>query len=263
MLVSHAWLKQLTGLALEPDEVAARLTSAGLEVDAIHEHGASLEHVVVAEVRSIRPHPKRDKLRLVTVFDGDGEQEVVCGAPNVAAPGGRVALAKLGARLPGGIEIAERDLGGVTSRGMLCSERELAIGTGEEGILVLEPGQRAEPGSPVAAALSLHDRVYELSLTPNRPDCLGHVGVARELCALYGVPFTLPKQAPAARLAAAEAATWPQRDAVFQLPLGTPGAALAGSGISPVRVDIADGARCPRYGAALVHGVTIGPSPFW
>src|SRR5690349_23243800 len=143
MLVSHAWLRELTGLALEPDEVAARLTSAGLEVDAIHEHGTSLEHVVVAEVRSIRPHPKRDKLRLVTVFDGDSEQEVVCGAPNVPAPGGRVALAQLGAKLPGGVEIAERELGGVVSRGMLCSERELAVGTGEDGILVLDPSVRA------------------------------------------------------------------------------------------------------------------------
>jgi phenylalanyl-tRNA synthetase beta chain len=263
MLASNAWLKQLTGLALDPREVAARFTSAGIEVEAIHRHGDGLERVVVAEVRAIRPHPKREKLRLVTVFDGDAEQEVVCGAPNVPAPGGRVALAQLGARLPGGVEIAERDLGGVTSRGMLCSERELAIGTSEEGILVLEPGQGAEPGSPLAAALALHDSVYELSLTPNRPDCLGHVGLARELCALFGAPFKLPVTAPAARLAAAPAGTWPQSSAVFALPLGTPSAAAGNSGLSPVRVDVADGARCPRYGAALVHGLTVGPAPFW
>ena len=263
MLASNAWLKELTGLALDPRDVAARFTSAGIEVEAVHPHGAALERVVVAEVRSMRPHPKREKLRLVTVFDGEGEQEVVCGAPNVPAPGGRVALAQLGAKLPDGMEIAERELGGVVSRGMLCSERELGIGTGEEGILVLDATSKAQPGSKLAGALALHDSVYELSLTPNRPDCLGHVGLARELCALYGKPFALPQPPPAARLAAAEPGTWPQSGSVFRLPLGSPGPVIANSGYAPVRIEIANRERCPRYGAALVHGVAIGPSPFW
>ncbi|HMI91239.1 MAG TPA: phenylalanine--tRNA ligase subunit beta, partial [Polyangiales bacterium] len=263
MLASHAWLKELTGLALDPRDVALRLTAAGIEVEAMHAHGESLERVVVAEVRALRPHPKREKLQLVTVFDGESEQEVVCGAPNVPEPGGRVALAQLGARLPGGLEIAERELGGVVSRGMLCSERELGIGTGEEGILVLDAGSAAQPGSKLAGSLALHDTVYELSLTPNRPDCLGHIGLARELCALYGAPFALPEPRAIARLAAAESGTWPQASSVFALPLGNPAPALANSGFAPVRVEIADGARCPRYGAALVHGVTVGPSPFW
>jgi phenylalanyl-tRNA synthetase beta chain len=262
MLASNAWLKELTGLALDPRDVAVRFTAAGIEVEAMHAHGDGLDRVVVAEVRSIRPHPKREKLQLVTVFDGESEQEVVCGAPNVPAAGGRVALAQLGARLPGGLEIAERELGGVVSRGMLCSERELGIGTGEDGILVLD-GSAAQPGSKLAGALGLHDTVYELSLTPNRPDCLGHVGLARELCALYGKPFALPPPRPVAKLATAEAGTWPQASSVFPLPLGNPGPALVNSGFSPVRIEVADGARCPRYGAALVHGVTVGPSPFW
>src|SRR5262245_58011574 len=192
MLASHQWLMELTGLSTSPEEVARRLTAAGIEVEAMRSVGAQLERVVVAEVRAARPHPKRDKLTLVTVFDGRAEQEVVCGAPNVPAAGGKVVLAQLGARLPGGLVIAERELGGVVCEGMLCSERELDLGSDESGILVLEPGAPARPGAPVAEALSLRDTIYELSITPNRPDCLGHVGLARELCAIFGVPFALP-----------------------------------------------------------------------
>src|SRR5687767_10743154 len=122
MLVSHAWLMELSGLSLDPRTVAERFTAAGLEVEGMLEHGARLQHVVIAEVRSMRPHPRREKLRLVTVFDGSAEHELVCGAPNVPAPGGRVVLAQLGARLPDGLEITPRELGGVVSSGMLCSE---------------------------------------------------------------------------------------------------------------------------------------------
>jgi phenylalanyl-tRNA synthetase beta chain len=263
MLASHTWLQQLTGLDFEPREVARRLTDAGIEVEHVHARGQGLEHIVIAEVRSMRAHPKRDKLRLVTVFDGTSEQEVVCGAPNVPEPGGRVVLAKLGAKLPGGLEIAERELAGVVSRGMLCSERELDAGSDESGILVLDPGVRANPGAAAARALGLTDTIYELSLTPNRPDCLGHLGLARELCALFDAPFTLPRPERDVQLAPAPAALWPQRDAVFELALGQPAANAPALGVSTVRVDIADGTRCPRYGAALVVGVKLAPSPFW
>src|SRR4051812_26935737 len=147
MQASHAWLMQLSGLAVEPAEVAKRLTAAGIEVEAMRHFGAGLERVVIAEVRSMRPHPKREKLRLVTVFDGTAEQEVVCGAANVPAPGGRVVLAQLGAKLPNGVEIAERDLGGISSRGMLCSEIELGTGSDASGILVLPENSTAKPGT--------------------------------------------------------------------------------------------------------------------
>jgi phenylalanyl-tRNA synthetase beta chain len=263
MLASHAWLMQLTGLSAEPAEVARRLTAAGIEVESTQRFGAGLERVVIAEVRGMRPHPKRDKLRLVTVFDGAAEQEVVCGAANVPEPGGRVVLAQLGAKLPNGVEIAERDLGGITSRGMLCSEVELGAGSDASGILVLPADHAAKPGTPVATALDLHDVVYELSLTPNRADCLGHVGLARELCVLFDKPFAPPKPAPLARVASATSELLPQRDAVFSLELGTPRGTSQDSGLRPVRVDVADAARCPRYGAALVYGVTIAQSPFW
>jgi phenylalanyl-tRNA synthetase beta chain len=251
---------ELTGLSADPAEVARRLTSAGIEVEGTRVWGDGLERVVVSEVRSMRPHPKRDKLRLVTVFDGQSESEVVCGAPNVPDPGGRVLLAQLGARLPGGLEIAERDLGGVVSRGMLCSERELDAGSDESGILVLGTGEPARAGTSAADALSLRDTVYELSLTPNRPDCLGHVGLARELCALFDRPFVPPRPARPARVA--DDRLLPQSDATFTFDFGAPNAP-SDDGFRRVRVDIADGSRCPRYAAGLAHGVTIGSSPFW
>jgi phenylalanyl-tRNA synthetase beta chain len=236
MLASHAWLEELTGLSLDPADVARRLTSAGLEVEAVHAHGAGLDKVVIAEVRSTRPHPSRDKLQLVTVFDGAGESEIVCGAPNVPSPGRRVVLAQLGAKLPNGTEIAERALGGVTSRGMLCGETELGVGSDDSGLLIVDQAQheRARPGTPVVEALALADHVYELSVTPNRPDCLGHVGIARELCALLAKPFALPK----------------------------PDIAPARSGEPGIRITIAEPQHCPRYTAALVEGVSIAPSSF-
>jgi phenylalanyl-tRNA synthetase beta chain len=236
MLASHAWLEELTGLSLDPVDVARRLTSGGIEVESVQRHGGALDKVVIAEVRSTRVHPSRDKLQLVTVFDGSSEAEIVCGAPNVPGAGGRVVLAQLGAKLPNGTEIAERALGGVTSRGMLCGETELGVGSDDSGLLIVEQGLHAgaRPGTPVAQALALVDHVYELSVTPNRPDCLGHVGVARELCALLGKPFLLPK----------------------------PASAPARAGEVSIRISIAEPERCPRYTAALVEGVAIGPSPF-
>lgn len=261
MLASHAWLMELTGLSLDPAAVAERFTAAGLEVEGLHRRAEGLQHVVIAEVRAIRPHPKRDKLRLVTVFDGSGEQEVVCGAPNVPAPGGRVVLAKLGARLPDGLEITPRDLGGITSAGMLCSERELDATADAGGIIVLAADDAATPGSDAARVLGLRDTIYELSLTPNRPDCLGHVGLARELCALFGARFAWPSVPFQVKALTVADDLLPQRDAVFELPGMRPDAGE--SGFRALRIDIEDGARCPRYGAALVAGVQVGPSPFW
>lgn len=239
MLASHNWLMELSGLSgVDPSEVARRLTLAGLEVESTRTFGTGLDGVVVAEVRGLRPHPQREKLRLVTVFDGEREQEVVCGAPNVPAPGGRVAFARLGASLPNGMKIEERKLGGVVSNGMICSEVELDLGADGDGILILDGS--AKPGAQLAAALGLRDSIYEIGLTPNRPDCLGHVGIARELCALFDKPFALPKP--------------PALNTVIE--------SFAEAGPPPVRVTIAAPDRCPRYGAALVSGVTIGPAPF-
>src|SRR6185369_6830584 len=147
MKASYRWLKALVSdLKAPPKEIAERLTRAGLEVEAIYAYGAGLETLVVAAVRKIEPHPSRSGLRLVTVDRGEGhEQRVICGAPNVPDPGGLVVLAPLGTHLPArGLTIAARDIGGVTSEGMLCSEAEMGLlapgAGGDEGILVLDAG---------------------------------------------------------------------------------------------------------------------------
>jgi phenylalanyl-tRNA synthetase beta chain len=241
MRASHTWLRELSGLDATAAEMAERLTRAGIEVEGVHAFARGLEGVVVAEVRASRPHPGRPGQSIVTVFDGAAEREVVCGAPNVPTPGGRVLYATLGTTLPGGLTIAPRAIGGVTSYGMLCSEAELGIGADGDGIVVLGAEDAAPVGAPFASALGLHDEILEISLTPNRPDCLGHVGLARELCALYAAPFALPRRDPGLRLR-------PE----------TAGGTLGG-GAASVAVDAGD--RCGRYAAVLVRGVSVRPSP--
>src|SRR6266496_505104 len=159
MKASYRWLRALVpGLEAAPTEIAERLTRAGLEVEGLYPYGAGLETLVVTAVRKTEPHPSRSSLQLVTVDRGGGnEQRVICGAPNVPPPGGIVVLAPLGTHLPArGLTIAARDIGGVKSEGMLCSEAEmglLAPGTGgDEGIVVLPTGS-VEAGTPFLRAL--------------------------------------------------------------------------------------------------------------
>lgn len=242
MRVSLRWLNELFPVDAEVEEIAARLTAGGVEVEGLEHRGRGLSGVVIGEVRAKRPHPERDKLTLVEVFDGDKTYEVVCGATNVPDAGGRILFARPGSTLPNGMTIEARKLGGVMSHGMICSEAELDIGADAEGIFVVEPEQQAAPGTPVSEALSLDDVILELGVTPNRPDCLGHVGVAREVALLSGMSFA-----------------WP----AIQKPVTSFEAASMSHERSPISVRIADGARCPRYGAALVTGVRVGPSPFW
>jgi phenylalanyl-tRNA synthetase beta chain len=240
MRVSTRWLKELLpGLDPAPRELAERLTRAGLEVEAVHEIGAGLEPVVLAEVRKIEPHPKRASLSLVTVDRGGGsEQRVVCGADNVPAPGGKVVLAPLGTMLPAvGMTLTAREIAGVVSEGMLCSEKELGLAEESSGILVLPP-DGAPAGTRLLDALPARDSVLEIGVTPNRPDALGHVGVAREVAALFGRDFTPPEAGRPARVADAE---------LERL----------------ITIENRDTERCPHYGAGAVLDVTIAPSPLW
>lgn len=238
MKASTRWLRELVPqLDTSPQDLAARLTAAGLEVEGITEFGLATESCLVARVEGVRPHPSKSGLRLVTVDRGGAKQEVVCGAPNVPEPGGLVVLAPLGTYLPAkDLTIAKRAIGGIESEGMLCSEDELGLGDDHDGILVLPPGT-AEPGTPLAKAVpAARDTVLEIGLTPNRPDGLGHVGLAREIAALYGFPFAWPDHGAPARLA--EAATKDLASIVVE-----------------------DPERCPHYGAAAALDVEIRPSP--
>jgi phenylalanyl-tRNA synthetase beta chain len=245
MKASYRWLRALVpGLPASPREVADRLTRAGLEIEGVQAYGASLEPIVVAAVRKVEPHPSRSGLKLVTVDRGEGhEQRVVCGASNVPAPGGLVVLAPLGTHLPAkGVTIAAREIAGVTSEGMLCSEGEMGLlppgAGGDDGILVLSLGT-ATPGTQFTKAVpAASDSIFEINLLANRPDALGHVGLARELAALYELPFAFPAPQAPSRVAQAKIET-------------------------AATVTVEDYERCPHYGAAAVFDVTIGPSPDW
>lgn len=248
MKASYNWLRALLpACTSSARELADRLTFAGLEVEALTEYGAGTEALVVAEVRKIEPHPSRSKVRLVTIDRGDGvEQRVVCGAPNVPDPGGLVAFAPLGTHLPAvDMTLTPRDIGGIVSEGMLCSERELGLGaaggakTEDPGILVL-PAKIAAPGTPLRKALpAVHDFILDINVTPNRPDALGHVGLARESAALHELPWHFPTPEAPARFT--------QAQTIDNL----------------IRVTIEDLERCPAYGAAAVIDVVVGPSPLW
>jgi phenylalanyl-tRNA synthetase beta chain len=240
MKVSYNWIRELLpSLAASPGEVAERLAAAGLAVDGLSEFGKALAEVRVARVTAIEPHPKRSGLRLVTVEHGAGSQKVVCGAANVPEPSGLVVLAPLGAKLPGFPEpLAAREIGGVKSEGMLVSEAELGITESSQGILVLEPGS-ATPGKSLADIVpGAVDWILDLDVTPNRADALGHVGIARELAALFGTRFELGP------LAESEM---------------TPSAELA----ALVTIDNRDTERCPHYSAGAVLDAKVAVSPLW
>lgn len=240
MRASYRWLKELLpGLTASPEEVALRFGGAGLAVDGVRYFGDGLEALLVVRVLSKEPHPKRASLKLVTVDRGGVEQRVVCGASNVPAPGGLVVLAPLGATLPGmDGPLTPREIGGVLSEGMLCSETELGLAESADGILILPAGS-ASPGTRFVDAFpAAQDTIYELDVTPNRPDALGHVGLARELAALFGLPFTPPAA-------------------------GTPSRSSNESLNALIAIENRDTERCPHYAAGAVLDVTIAPSPLW
>lgn len=232
MRVSVAWLRELVDFDVSPEELAQMLNLSGTKLETITRPGAEVRGVVVAEVQAIEDHPGADNLVLVDVSTGEGHsQRVVCGARNFRV-GDRVPLATVGARLPGGLEIAERKIRGQTSAGMLCSAAELGVSRDHSGILVLPPD--APLGADVAGVLGFDDVILEFEITPNRGDCLSMIGIAREVSALLGSPLRLPD----ARVPAA-------------------------SVDNPVEVRIDDTQGCPRYLARYMEDVSVGPSPAW
>ena len=248
MRVPETWLREYCDPDLDIAGVEERLTMTGTKVEAIHHHGvASTENFVVGRVLSAERHPDADRLSVCTVELGsareeDGPATIVCGAPNVAA-GQTVAVALPGAVMPGGMTIKRAKLRGVVSEGMICaaSELEIEVGGGDEavGILVLDdfmPDTELAPGTPLADVLAIAEEVIELEVTPNRPDCLGVYGVARELHAATGAPL----------------AGEPWREDP-----GSPGT-MADVDISVECPDL-----CPRFTARVFEGVTVAPSPPW
>ncbi|MHB8418894.1 MAG: phenylalanine--tRNA ligase subunit beta [Myxococcales bacterium] len=233
MRISLAWLGTLVELPPEK-ELVDGLTFAGLPVDEVERLGEGLSGVVVARILESRPHPKADRLSVTTVDAGGEKLQIVCGAKNYRV-GDLVPLARIGAVLPDGHRIEAAKLRGVESSGMLCSQKELAITEDHEGLWILPPD--VTPGAPLADALGLRDTVLELDLTPNRGDCLSHLGVAREVAAIFDRRL---KPSPAS-------------------------AATAGyAGALPRLPEILEPTRCGRYLGLAVSGERLtAPSPHW
>jgi phenylalanyl-tRNA synthetase beta chain len=187
--IPESWLRSFCNPSISGQELADRLTMAGIEVEAYEPYGPQFSGVVVGEILSVEKHPNADKLTVCAVSTGNEKLQVVCGAPNVRV-GMKAPLAKAGAKLPG-IEIKEAPLRGVNSQGMLASARELGLSNDHSGLLELP--KEAKPGSDVRSVLGLDDRIMTLKLTPNRADCLSILGVAREVSALTQAPLEAPR----------------------------------------------------------------------
>ena len=234
MNVTLNWLKNYIDFELSASELADRLTMLGIEVESVKQLGAELEGVVVGSVGSIKPHPNADKLVLCQVDVGETEDlQIVCGAPNVRE-GMLAPAATIGATLPIGLTIKRAKLRGETSYGMLCSEKELGLSEDAAGLMELPTGTPL--GTSLSEALGLDDVVFELEITPNRPDCLSLIGVAREIRAETGNPLKLP-----------------------EVDCNEDGADIRE--ITSVTIEAPN--LCPRYAARVIRGVKVGQSPAW
>lgn len=240
MKISLTWLKRYIELPEKPKEIADTLTLLGFEVDDMETTGLpQLENVLVGEVLERQQHPDADKLGVCRVDLGDaiGEKKIVCGASNYKV-GDRVPVAIPGAVLPGGFKIKRSKLRGVESDGMMCSGKEIGAGEDAAGLLILEG--RPKLGTPINEVLTQSDTVFNLEVTPNRPDCLSHIGIARELAA------------------------WYQRNLRYPSVDDVPAMESRASGedtFQGVSVDCPE--DCPLYRATVIKGVKIGPSPEW
>jgi phenylalanyl-tRNA synthetase beta chain len=227
------WLREFIPLEVSPAELAQRLTLAGLEVEAVTPVAPPFSGVVVGEVLAANRHPNAEKLALCEVTtDGSNRLQIICGAPNVRA-GLKVAVARVGAELPGGIIIRRAKLRGLESNGMLCSARELGLGSEHDGILELSPTLRL--GADLRTALDLDDVVLEVNATANRGDCMSVLGIARDYAAAHlGRHLTYE-----------------------------PGATIARHGDAfPALIEAS--AACPRFGSRIIRGVPAGAkSPAW
>ena len=190
MKFSENWLREWVDPPVSTDELVVQLTMAGLEVDGVEPAAPEFSGVVVGEVLDVQPHPDADKLRVCHVAAGGEPLQIVCGAPNVRM-GMKVPTALVGARLPGDLSIKQTRLRGVASSGMLCSARELGLADDHQGLMALPAG--APVGQDFRAYLGLDDRIIEVDLTPNRGDCLGLAGIAREVGVLNGCAVTPPQ----------------------------------------------------------------------
>ncbi len=232
MKISYNWLKQYINLDYSVEELENKLTFAGIEVEDIKILGDNLKQITIAEIIEKKKHPEADKLSVCSVNDGKEILQIVCGAPN-CNEGKKVALAPIGASI-GDFKIKKAKLRGVLSFGMLCSEKELGISDNHDGIMILPDD--APVGETLAEFLKISDAVYDVEITPNRPDLLGMIGVARDLSALINVPVSLP-----------EFSIQTIDEDIF----------------SKLALDNQAPDLCTRYTAKVIKNVTVSESPEW
>lgn len=235
MKISLNWLKQYIDLNdISTEEIVDKLTMSGLEVEDVLDENELYKNFIVAEVKSVAKHPNADKLSVCEVFDGKETLQVICGAPNVAA-GQKVVFAPIGTIIPNGnFQIKKAKIRGVESNGMICAEDELLLSDDHSGIMVLD--SNLKPGKPITEALNLNDVIFEIAVTPNRPDALSHVGVARDLSALFNRDLKLPE-------------------------INLKESKVKAENIASV--EVLDVANCPRYSAKVMLNVEIKESPEW
>lgn len=235
MKISLNWLKDyvdLTGISTE--DIVSHLTMSGLEVEDVIDQNKIYQNFVVGLVQEKQKHPNADKLSICKVFDGKTELQVICGASNVDA-GQKVVFAPIGTLIPNGeFEIKKAKIRGVESYGMICAEDELLLSDDHSGIMILD--DKLEAGEKITDALNLNDVLFEIAITPNRPDALSHIGVARDLAAIFNRDLKIPE--------------------IKLLEIGDNIDSLAS-------VTIEDKINCPRYVAKVVNNVNIKESPEW
>jgi len=235
MLILTSWLKEFVHFTVPLETLAEDLTMKGLEVEEMEFFYKGLTPVVVCAVKKIVTHPHASHLKVCTVTTGEQDFDVVCGAPNVER-GMLTALARPGTVLSDCTTVKPSNLYGILSDGMLCSEAELGIGEDKTGILKLEPAHGCKPGKSLIDVMGLCDWILDIAVTPNRPDCLSIMGVAREVSAIYGIPLTIPQSTDQQI----------NRSTDQQI---------------PISIEAPD--LCGRYTAAVMEGIKIGPSPHW
>ncbi len=235
MLISLNWLKKYVDLeGIETSEMENALTMIGQEVEKIEIKGENLDKVITAQILEKEMHPDSDHLTVCKVDTGKEVLQIICGAPNHKA-GDKVALAQIGARLTPEFVIKKGKIRGLESNGMLCSEEELGIGHDTSGIIILP--EDTPLGVPMKEYLGLNDIVFELEITPNRPDCLSHIGIAREVAALYNKELKYPK-------------TEINKETVEKT-------------VDNISVEIKDNDLSKRYVARIIKNVQVKESPKW
>ncbi len=233
MKLPYSWLSELVDYIPPADEVAETLTMRGFEVEEVASPGEALKDVVVAKIVKMAPHPNADKLTLCQVTDGENELEIVCGAKNMKE-GDKVALAYSGTVLPGGLKLERRKIRGVVSNGMLCSERELQLGDDHAGIIILP--ESCTLGARMIDEMGLNDQIFDINVTPNRPDGLSAIGIAREIAAAHHTEVLYPDHSPIE----------PDVEPDY---------------VPSIKLE--DQEWCPRYTGLIIKDIKIGPSPDW